>query len=300
VAIDTDRYRPKLGEEGERCASCGVPLASDQRYCLNCGERRGNARIPFMDVMRDEWSADHARERAEAAAEHAEAAAGETRSQRNWTPLIAAAAGGGVALMLGIGFVIGQTGDNAPRQSRPQVIQVGGGTAPNTNASTTTFTSDWPDGQTGWTVQLQGMPKDSTQPDAVAAAKTAATGKGAKEVGALDSDAVDGFDTGQYVVYSGVFDNAKAARARLKEVKGNFPDAKVVQVGGSSGSGSSGSSGNGSSTVNKSDLQNLQNLSPSEYQKRSKKLPDTTVLPGKAPAKDGKAPGGGGGLEAIK
>ena len=33
------------GPSGDACAACGVPLAPDQRYCLNCGERRGPARI---------------------------------------------------------------------------------------------------------------------------------------------------------------------------------------------------------------------------------------------------------------
>ena len=32
---------------GERCASCGAGLARDQRYCLNCGLRRGAPRIDF-------------------------------------------------------------------------------------------------------------------------------------------------------------------------------------------------------------------------------------------------------------
>jgi hypothetical protein len=31
---------------GDRCVTCGAPLASDQRYCLNCGERRGKSRFP--------------------------------------------------------------------------------------------------------------------------------------------------------------------------------------------------------------------------------------------------------------
>lgn len=32
---------------GDRCATCQMPLASDQRYCVNCGERRGKARFSF-------------------------------------------------------------------------------------------------------------------------------------------------------------------------------------------------------------------------------------------------------------
>ena len=32
---------------GDHCANCGQPLASDQRYCINCGERRGEPRFSF-------------------------------------------------------------------------------------------------------------------------------------------------------------------------------------------------------------------------------------------------------------
>ena len=64
MTIDSStRYRPKLGEEGERCTGCGVPLAEDQRYCLNCGGRRGNARVPFMDVLHEQWDAERSREK---------------------------------------------------------------------------------------------------------------------------------------------------------------------------------------------------------------------------------------------
>ena len=33
------------GAVGDRCANCGAPLASDQRYCVQCGERRGKSRF---------------------------------------------------------------------------------------------------------------------------------------------------------------------------------------------------------------------------------------------------------------
>ena len=48
-------------------------------------------------------------------------------------------------------------------------------------------------------------------------------------------------------------------------------------------------------TVGKNQLKELQGLSPEEYEKKAKKLPDTTKLPGKAPHKDNKKPGGGNG-----
>ena len=40
-----DLNLPLLGAPGEACATCGAPLAADQRYCLECGARRGPARL---------------------------------------------------------------------------------------------------------------------------------------------------------------------------------------------------------------------------------------------------------------
>ena len=40
-------YVPRLARETEPCANCGALLASDQRYCLSCGERRADTRVPF-------------------------------------------------------------------------------------------------------------------------------------------------------------------------------------------------------------------------------------------------------------
>jgi hypothetical protein len=35
---------------GDRCTSCEAPLAPDQHYCINCGERRGKARLSFAEM----------------------------------------------------------------------------------------------------------------------------------------------------------------------------------------------------------------------------------------------------------
>src|SRR6185436_19575859 len=93
-----------------------------------------------------------------------------------------------------------------------------------------TFIPDWQVGQNGWTVQLKTLPKDGTTPEAVAAAKTEATGQGVAEVGALDSDAFPSLDGGNYVIYSGVKTTKKDAEDALSGIQANFPDAKVVEV----------------------------------------------------------------------
>ncbi|MCW2986537.1 MAG: hypothetical protein JWR63_4107, partial [Conexibacter sp.] len=43
--------RPLLGEPNAPCRTCGAPLAADQRYCLQCGTRRAEARLPFLDIL---------------------------------------------------------------------------------------------------------------------------------------------------------------------------------------------------------------------------------------------------------
>jgi hypothetical protein len=42
---------PVVGQEGDVCAQCGSVLATDQRYCLNCGWRRGEPRVDYEARM---------------------------------------------------------------------------------------------------------------------------------------------------------------------------------------------------------------------------------------------------------
>jgi SPOR domain len=215
------------------------------------------------------------------------------------TPLHAGTALVGLALLLLallLGVAIGNSGDQ-PRPvvaaaSKPQVITVAA-SGPATSAANTTFTSDWPGGKQGYTIQLKALPKDGSQVSGVDTAKTEVEGKGAKNVGALDSDNFSSLDPGNYLIYSGIFDNRAQAAKELKKLKKDFPAAKVIRV--STGAGSS----KGAKKVSKGTLKSLQNLSPQDYQKKSKKLPDKLKLPGKPPPKDTKKPGGGSGAKTI-
>ena len=51
MATTQDIHAPTLGAQGEPCASCGAPLAGDQRYCLECGARRSQARVAFREIL---------------------------------------------------------------------------------------------------------------------------------------------------------------------------------------------------------------------------------------------------------
>ena len=122
------------------------------------------------------------------------------------------------------------------------------------------------------------------------------------------------FPAGNYLIYSGVYDNKADATKALKSLKSNFPDAKVVQVstkaaagGGkvvAAKSGSDLTSGNAGSnaTVKASDsaLQDLQNQSGQNYADASKHLPNNVATSGSTVKNDNKDPGAGTPTQVIK
>ena len=301
--------QPVLGEHGEPCAECGAPLAADQRYCLNCGARRAAPRVDFGQYV----NAGGSKGAAPPAAPAATGAEG-----RDWTPIVALGGLVALGLMLAVGVLIGKDGNGGGSETTPAPIvnvgsDTGGGstTASGGNSvdtANTSFKSDWPAGKEGYTVELGSLPKQGTTADQVDAAKADATSKGAKDVGALDSDDYASLPSGNYIVYSGVFTSKADASKALKSLKSKFPDAKVVQVstkassgsgssGGSAGSLTSGNSGGGGAPVTASDaqLQQLQSNSGSDYEKQSQKLPDEIKTEGKPPPTDNKPAGGGSG-----
>jgi hypothetical protein len=122
----TDINRPLLGEPNAPCRTCGAPLAADQRYCLQCGTRRAEARLPFLEILARQVPAGAgAPSAAKATVRHTGPAAWLGRVSTN------AAAVAGVAcllLALGVGVLIGGIGsdDSAASAGAPQIITVGG------------------------------------------------------------------------------------------------------------------------------------------------------------------------------
>jgi hypothetical protein len=106
----------------EQCPNCQAYLAAGQRYCLSCGARCGEPRLPFMDAV---TFMD-----AMKASPEAVAAAGPQPSQRRMSPNTALFATIGVLLLaMGVGVLIGRSGNHsstAPVAAAPQVIKVGG------------------------------------------------------------------------------------------------------------------------------------------------------------------------------
>jgi hypothetical protein len=268
----------------ETCASCDAPLAGDQRYCLQCGERQ----LPPSSVL----LSGPPTTAPDAALAPAPQLPPQDPPARNGA--VTLIAGVGVLLLaMGVGVLIGRSGGSSrpTAAAAPQVISVSttaGGTGAGAGGSeAAAFTDDWPAGTNGYTVQLQALPQASTQAAAVQAAKTAAGAKGAKDVGALKSEDFSSLAAGSYIVYSGVFHKQPEAAKALAAVKQSFPAAKVVTVSsavsGKAGTGSGASSGAGkgagaglspSNPAPPRVLEELHKTKGKSYEEKSKNLPN--------------------------
>jgi hypothetical protein len=116
------------GTVGDRCVSCGTPLTSDQRYCVNCGERRGKARFTLPP--------------SEPTTSEALAAAPPPppRAPRASPGTTIVAGVGTLLLAMGVGVLIGRDSSNmTPRTvaaAAPTVVTVAGGAASGSSATT--------------------------------------------------------------------------------------------------------------------------------------------------------------------
>ncbi len=272
-----------VGAPLDPCQQCAAPLAPDQRWCLNCGRRREGVDTPFTATATPVAAAP-------APAPLAAVARSADRTPRWLYGVLGVAA---AVILFVLGLVIGtaskdrRTLVNIPAAAAPVVnvtVPAGGAAAASSDDAASAFTSDWPDGKDGWTVQLSKLPTEGTDAAAVAAAKSAAEGKGAADVGALLSDDYASLPASRYIVYSGVFGSKAKATAALKGLRKDFPKAKVVQVS---------ATGDDDEPVAKAP-KNTGKLSPDQFQKQSKKLPDKVGTEGTPPPVDKSKPAGGG------
>jgi hypothetical protein len=314
---------PEPQKVTERCTGCGKPLAEDQRYCLNCGKRRGKARIEFEDYLPEAGGdGNGAPPPGQGAVRPVPPEEPDLRPEREVTPLMAAVGLCGVAAILLIGVLIGRSGGGeAGNSAAPQLVAGTGLPATSTSTSTTStsteITTDWPQGQEGFTIELATLSKEGADSASIESAKADLVGQGASEVGVLDSDQFGSLPAGNYVLYSGVYTTKPEAEKALSGLAASFPDAQVIQVAADSatGAGTSKTTGNGGKDdgsdttltdgsnannkgtvqASKDDLEALDDATGEDYEEIQKKLPPTIATPGKAPPKDNKPPGGGSG-----
>jgi hypothetical protein len=104
----------------ERCSVCSAEMTADQRYCVECGTRRGKPRF--------ELAAGPSRSLSAAAPQPAPAF-----PQRAMVLLATAV----VLLAIGLGVLIGNSGGSSPIKGPVTVVLSGSGVAPVSGASTT-------------------------------------------------------------------------------------------------------------------------------------------------------------------
>ncbi|MGN6816792.1 MAG: hypothetical protein ACTHK3_12045 [Solirubrobacterales bacterium] len=108
-------------------------MLADQRYCLNCGQRRGDPRLPFMDAV---IFMDAAKQ---PPAAEAAAAPPSPPDRRPFMSANASLVAGVATLVLaiGVGVLIGRSGEGSSQPAaQPSVITVpAGGAQASTNSS---------------------------------------------------------------------------------------------------------------------------------------------------------------------
>ena len=156
----------------ESCPNCGARMAADQRYCLNCGHRRGEPRLPFMDAVTFMESMNGP---AGAGAAPPPPPASQKSSPRMNANAALIAGVATLVLAIGVGFLIGRSGhENSPQAAAtPQVITVEGGTGGEEAASSAT-----PEAETATGAKKSGA---KSKGGSKSQAKSKGVGKGSKE-----------------------------------------------------------------------------------------------------------------------
>jgi hypothetical protein len=147
------------------CLSCGAPMAGDQRYCLECGQRRGDPRVDYQRMLRPTPVASPPEPPGGVAGVVA-------RARGAWTLPAALATIACLLLAMGIGVLIGRSGDDGASQAAapaPQVIRVSSEQAP---AATSTDAAPAPAAGTHTTAAKRKTAKKAAATTAKASAQT--------------------------------------------------------------------------------------------------------------------------------
>lgn len=131
--MTTEPPTEQLGMEGEACAQCGAELATDQRYCLNCGAARTGPRLDFSQHLNPAMGGAPAAAAVPAmagvpAAAGTGTAAGSGMQQINPITAIFAIALLGVMLLLGV--LIGKDDEATTVAAAPATTTTAAATAP--------------------------------------------------------------------------------------------------------------------------------------------------------------------------
>lgn len=125
---ETTSVLPMLGAEGDECRECGSALATDQRYCLDCGERRAGPRVEYAHHLSNSGP--------DAYVDAGAGAAAAGKSGSDWGGAKGVAGGMAVlGIMLLLGVLIGR-GQTTTTAQQPVVVSGTSTTGTTTDATT--------------------------------------------------------------------------------------------------------------------------------------------------------------------
>ena len=221
----------------ERCESCGAPLDSQQRYCVNCAVRRPGVPSPAAAYFGAVTRLNRQRRAPNAPRGHSARAASVV-----FFALLPAA--------VGLGVIVGHSGGSGSNAETADLLSALKGSSLQTGAAGASLASDSGAAAAipsdfsldkGYAVEIDLLPIKSTDSDAVQSAEDAATSKGAKDVGVInpaDFTIKPDQGTSDYILYSGEFKSRGDAQKALGGLTKDFTNAKVIQVSSVAGAGS--------------------------------------------------------------
>jgi hypothetical protein len=163
VGADNAGVTTSIEGSGERCPTCQAPLAADQRYCLECGNRRGDPRLPFMDAVVFMDAVKTSNEPPPPPPPPVE------RKPQGITANAALIAGiATLVLAIGVGVLIGKAGNDGSATAAnqtPQIIRVGGGGGGEEEAAPKAEASTSKKKKKGGAKSSKTTPKKETQTD---------------------------------------------------------------------------------------------------------------------------------------
>jgi hypothetical protein len=236
---------PLPGADVARCPACLSPVRSDQRYCLECGERLLVDEIPPPPGGGSAFATRSTRVLAIAAiilivigvglgwvalrsSSNGEDATTSTATAPTTGATDTTATGTGMTDTGITDTGITDTGITDTGVTDTGVTDTG---VTDTGATTGGSASGWPAGQSGWAVILASKSQSSfQQADAQAIADQAATA-GVQMTGVLDSSQYPSLNPGYWAVFSGPYSTKAEAQAAATTIQGQgYPDAYARQV----------------------------------------------------------------------
>ena len=200
---------------GDRCTVCGSEMAPDQRYCVECGHRRGSAR----------FSAAGATAGRETVTTTTSVRRGPRAAMSAGTTLIAGIAT--LLLAIGVGYLIGHGGNQSPNQKGYTIINNGAGVgASGGTASGATGASGLGGSGSSSSSKSSGAPKHAlsskASAKAIKKAPSAATAQKASQAAASTLKAASGVKIAPASTKQGGSCTAGTAGCQNGKFTGNF------------------------------------------------------------------------------